>query len=112
VPNADNTSNEEKPLAQVLAEYKQACDEEFTVDNAVEANEDTAKKSKEMLLKRTPTAVATVEYLAEHAESETVRASCAKYIIDNALGKTGIVKVDDPIADLIKQLQNNDPKDE
>lgn len=94
-----------RELAKV-AEYKKALEEEFAT--ADPDDPETARKTREKLVELVPDAGYTIAYLLKHAESETVRASLAKYVFDSAqkIGKEG--EGESEMDKLIKKLRDGD----
>jgi hypothetical protein len=89
--NADTMTNPRtgKTLQQELIAYNKALEEEWGTDPnspSSYASADLAAKTKRMLLDGTPHAISTLVYLAAHSPVDGVRASCAKFIVENALG--------------------------
>jgi len=105
-------ANDDRPLSDQslqseLQAYQKALQEEWgaTEENIKASEEDLAEKTRKMLLTGTPNAMGVIIHLAQHAASEQVQASCAKYVVDNALGKKGIAE---PMTALDKLLQGAD----
>lgn len=120
-PNSDNEPKEPRPFEELMADdalteaglqaelekYREALRGEYEVattknpDNIIELTRDFFKNN-------SSEAAAQVVWLMCHADSETVRLSAAKYVIDHGAVDA---KVDgDPIKDLLTKLQANDPK--
>lgn len=108
-----NLNDGDKSLQQQLQEYKQALREEWEADQPKNSEEDVEKiteRARNLLVSITPDAASTLKYLANHAVSEQVRMSASRYILDNALGKTGAFTPEDPLAKLVDELTKNKPK--
>ena len=102
----DNVFNPRKgkTLQQELLEYTKALEEEWVPDdeNSTDTSE-LAERTRKMLLNGTPHAIATLVELAAHSPVDGVRASCAKFIVENALNKKG--STDKPESTLDKLLR-------
>jgi sarcosine oxidase gamma subunit len=97
-----------KTLAELLKQHedeKKAMREEFedsSSDNATVTTENAKRRVAELA----PDAWAAVNYLVNHAESESVRANCAKWILDITMGKKQVAgDKDDSIENLIESLR-------
>lgn len=97
----------EEKLLEEMNKYEKAFEEEMNVK--AEANpEDVEQHTSDFFRANAHFAAAQIVHLAMNAESETVRGSMSKYILDTAY------KVEkesqDPIVNIIKKLQENDSK--
>lgn len=103
----------EKTLQEELKEWRQALQEEYeTGDKAVEiATAEVKIKAREMMNKGVPTGILGILYLAEHAESESVKLSASKYLADYGLGKNGAFEGDDTFNDFLSRIVKEKPKD-
>lgn len=69
-------------------------------------DEDAAKIIKARLAKASVKAMEQIEALSSHATSESVRASCSKYILDVTMGRKKLEDLDSSeVANLIKSLK-------
>lgn len=97
---------------KTLQAYHKAIEEEFSLAQAENLSSqltqnELAQKAKELLIRRAPMAAATLEYLAQYAELDSVRLKAATYILDNALAKDPIADKDkdkDPLDELVNKL--------
>lgn len=88
VPNSDNDKEltpEQAEAQEQLQMYKQALEEEYAEQGAKAPNidgtaEEIIVQSAELILAATPKAFLRIVYLVDHAESESVQLSAAKYI--------------------------------
>jgi hypothetical protein len=94
-------------LQEKLALYHKAIEEEFAlVQRAVKEGSQTAiaEAARKVLLERTAEAARTITFLAEHAQSESIRLNASKYILDNAIGTDSKLGVNDPLYELVREL--------
>lgn len=106
------TNQAQLDLQLKLAAYHRAIEGEFNLlQDAAQSGEadKIAEAARKMLTDHTPSAVRTLTWLAENADSESVRMNCSKYILDNVLGKSGLATPVDPLEKLVKELQGNAP---
>lgn len=99
---------EPSKLQGMLADYQKAYQEEYRL-----ATEEASNGERDGLLKKAgkdldelvPSAISQIAYLMENAESESVRASLAKYIIQSRIGQLLTeASSADPLEALIKKL--------
>ena len=72
--------------------------------------EDTLKIAREAIKDILPLAITTVKSLIASADSESVRASLSKYVMDTVLSNKLDSGSNSDVADLLKNLAKNDPK--
>lgn len=66
----------------------------------------TEENGKKRIIELAPDALATLRYLVKNADSESVKATCAKYILDITIGKKKIEgDIDQGIENLIESLR-------
>lgn len=94
-------------LQSELDRYAEALRQEFETKTEEEP-ENVEAYTRDFFKKNIHTAAAQIVWLSMHAESESVKASMSKYIIEAALKNEEEGK--DPVRDLLKQLQANDAK--
>jgi hypothetical protein len=111
-PDSPDDEANEKKLNEYLQGYEQAIREEWEMSQGNGDTEANAKltpaeireKTKELLTQAVPKAVASLLYLSQHADNETVKMKAATYIIDKAIGsEKGLVG--DPLEALLSGLQ-------
>lgn len=91
----------EKALQAQLEKYKAAIESEYKL--AVEnAPEQVAEHTKEFFKNQAAQAAAQIAWLCMNAESESVRLSASKYIIDRGVADSA--SDGDPIKELLTQL--------
>lgn len=118
---SDNPSNANEPsLAEELAKYKKAYEEEWERTNLLSTTDgvamlDTAelrKQTQVLLLKAVPQAVERICAIMQHSDKDSTQLAASRYIIDTVLGKNSSLKVDDdPLDALLDALRANDPVD-
>lgn len=95
----------EEDAEAVLANYALALQQEY--ETKVEAAPDNVQEhTKEFFQKKAHTAAAQIAYLADHAESETVKLNANKFILIQAFADEESEK--NPLAELLKGLKKND----
>lgn len=97
----------EEDLRLELAKYSKALKEEFETSIAAEP-ENVAEHSQTYFKAHVPSAIAQLVWLANNAESETVRMNASKYVFEQASKKEEADK--DPVSALLRKLVNNDKK--
>ena len=70
--------------------------------------EQAAELGKEALARAFPDAVREIYRLSQHAASESVKASCAKYITECVIGKNSTIAADDDMKALLKKIMVQD----
>jgi hypothetical protein len=97
---------EDKPLAQNLAEYRKAMEQELHLATTGSAEEiaDSARRDLAALL---PEATSSLSQILRTGDKEdAVRLSACKLVFEYALGKPAVMdKKENEIADIIRQLQ-------
>lgn len=96
--NADLQKEVEK-----LALYKQAIEEEFKNMNVDDP--ETHKKVASTVHELIPQAAFTVALLMEHAQSESVRAGLAKWVLQTGMQSAAVDKPKDFISDMFEGLR-------
>lgn len=86
--------------------YRKSLEEEFA--NANPDDPATAEKARNKMLELVPAAGETIAHLLNFAQSESVRASLAKYVFDHAIGKDKVVSSEDALDKLVRDLTKND----
>jgi len=102
--NKDKTEYEkqvDKELAK-LAEYHKALTQEFA--NIDPDDPEVIRKANEKIIELVPDAGAALNWLLNHAQSESVRANIAKYVFDRAIKHASEKGEDDEIAKLLKGM--------
>lgn len=101
-----NLSPEEaynKRLGEELAVYHKAIEEEFKgVDST---NPEVARKAKDKVIELVPHAGTTVHWLIQHAESESVRATLSKWVLQVAMADAAVTGKDDELTKFIESLR-------
>lgn len=94
-------------MSNDLKKYHDAVASEFEVKNS--RADELKQSADDKLIELLPDAQHTLEHLLSFAESESVRWSVAKYVFDNALGKTGTGSGSD-LEKLVRSLQSEPAK--
>lgn len=116
-PANDGSSEElsQESLQVILANYKKALEQEFDLEVRPELvdPEILTEAIKKQMIGKLPVAFKSLAYLAEHADSESVRLSSSKFIIECAIGKQAIALPGDPLSNLLKNLtpDRDNPKE-
>lgn len=87
-----------------LSTYRTALKEEFANLDPNDAS--TAAAARKHVVALVPVAATQLEYLIQHAESETVRAGLVKYVFDITVKQAISEAGDDEMSSLIKRLTN------
>jgi hypothetical protein len=85
-----------------LGEYRKALEEEFKGADPEKA--ETAMKVLKRVVELVPDAGTTISYLLNHAESESVRATLAKFVVTVALRAAEKSGDDDELTRLVNEL--------
>lgn len=112
-PEQSRTLKENLDLQAKLAVYHAAIESEFNlVTDAINSGEAPAiaEAARKLLQDRAGEAARTIGWLAANADSESVRLTASKYILDNALGVKGLAIPTDPLEALVNELRGNDAK--
>lgn len=88
-----------------LHAYREAIEQEYQTKVA-NAPDDVDALTRDFFKKNAVAAAAQIVYLSQNAESETVRGSMSKYVIEKAVEDAD--KDGDPIRKLLEGLQDND----
>lgn len=102
--NSLDPRGEDDPEA-VLANYALALRQEYEISVAEEPD-NVQEHTKDFFQKRAHYAAAQIDWLANHAESETVKLNANKYILTMAFADEEDEK--NPLAELLKSFQKND----
>lgn len=105
-PVNDNTDprGEETDAETVLANYALALQQEY--ETKVEETPDNVQEhTKDFFKAKVHTAAAQIVFLADHAESETVKLNANKFILTQAFADED--KEQNPLAELLKGLKKN-----
>lgn len=113
--NTDKPSDNDEPLTQEslqlqLANYRKALEQEFDLEARPELIDADvlAESIKKQMIQKLPIGFKTLAYLAEHAESESVRLHSAKFIIEAAIGKNALAPISDPMQGLLSKLAHDE----
>lgn len=96
-------------LQKELAEYKKALEQEFELakDPNDRASENVEMYTRDFFKKNLAHAAASIVWLSSNSNSDSVRANCCKFIIQEAIADA---RADgDPIRDLLRELTANQP---
>lgn len=110
-PDDSNADNDEQSLQAQLQAYYRSIEQEFDIEAKPELIDadimaDTIKKR---MIEKLPVAFRSLAYLAEHADSESIRFQSSKYIIEAAIGKQAIAPPGDPWKDLFGSMRPDPP---
>lgn len=99
---------EDKNLQSELQDYHKAIREEWgvTEENEALTEDELNLKLRRQLIQYAPDAMATIVHLAKHADSEQVRAGCAKFLVEALSGKKGLVDPESAIDKLLRKSSN------
>lgn len=100
----DNDNLDEETLQRKLHEYHAALRSEFEATNVAELAEPEKAEveTREFFKKNVPHAAAQIAWLAQNADSETVKLNASKYVIEKAFKDS---EADgDPVTALLKEL--------
>jgi len=104
-------------LQDSLAEYEKLVNaEQFRDASTQEKGELTLEQAsqlgKETLAKAFPDAIRQIYLMSQFAASESVKASCAKYISDMVIGKNSPIAADDDMRSLLKKIMKQETSSE
>lgn len=105
LPNDASDPRGEEDAELVLKNYALALQQEY--ENKVEETPDNVQEhTKDFFRAKVHTAAAQIVFLADHAESETVKLNANKFILTQAFAEEEDEK--NPLAALLKGLKKND----
>jgi hypothetical protein len=93
--------DENKPLSENLQDHYRAISSEF----AVKQNDTAANIAREQLGELLPDAIKALEQMLLSADSESVRMSGIKLVLEYTVGKPGVVSNEDELFKLITSLK-------
>lgn len=108
----DLSSGDGAELARNVAKYKKALEEEWEAQNPTEEDtpEEIARKARKLVIATFPRLIERSQFLALGASSESVSMQAIKFLYNIIVPPTTITPgTPDPMEELIRQLQTNDP---
>jgi len=96
-------------VLEKLQEYNKALESEWGQEES--STDDKIESARTIFRNALPDAAETLVTLSKFADSESVKASCARFIYTSVVGKPDGSAKDDPVESLIKQLTADEPSD-